>query len=406
MPGAKLKVAVIPAFKEELTIASVVLLAKKYVDQVIVVDDGSPDRTSEIADAAGAKVVRLDKNVGKAKALCIGLAAALVLKPDVTVMIDADGQMDPDEMLTVMAPVQQAVADLVIGSRFLDKESAVPKHRRVGQEVLTTATNYGSVNKITDSQSGYRALSLRALQNMDFESSNYAIESEMIVHFETRNLIIVEVPVAVRYDVPKGHKKSTLTHGVSVLEQIISFVGFRRPLFFFGIPAVLLTLVGLILGIATLFETTIIFQWALITQGIAAVMVFGIGLIMGVGALILNALCRLIEDTGRMAALSGNVVDSKSVAWSIKHLVDRVARFTSLRHPLIFFGIPGLVLSLGGLVIIGLAFEGTTFLLRWSALTQGIFGVFLLGVGVLLFSISIVMNSLSTIYARTAACKK
>ncbi len=399
MPGAKLKVAVIPAFKEELTIASVVLLAKKYVDQVIVVDDGSPDRTSEIADAAGAKVVRLDKNVGKAKALCIGLAAALVLKPDVTVMIDADGQMDPDEMLTVMAPVQQAVADLVIGSRFLDKESAVPKHRRVGQEVLTTATNYGSVNKITDSQSGYRALSLRALQNMDFESSNYAIESEMIVHFETRNLIIVEVPVAVRYDVPKGHKKSTLTHGVSVLEQIISFIGFRRPLFFFGIPAALLTLLGLLLGVATFFETRIIFQWALPLQGMAAVMLFGIGLILGVGALILNALCRMIEETGHMGGLSGNVKTSDSYAWGIKRIIDRAVRFLSLRHPLIFFGLPGVIFGILGLGIVILAFEGTTFLLSWSVLTQGIFGVFLLGVGTLLFSTSVVMNSLSGLYA-------
>lgn len=151
MPGAKTKVAVIPAYKEELTIASVVLLAKKHVDTVIVVDDGSPDRTSELADAAGAKVVRLEKNAGKAKALAIGLAAALELKPDVTVMIDGDGQMDPDEMLTVMAPVLQGVADLVIGSRFLDKESAVPKHRRVGQEVLTSATNMGAEHRITDS---------------------------------------------------------------------------------------------------------------------------------------------------------------------------------------------------------------------------------------------------------------
>jgi glycosyltransferase involved in cell wall biosynthesis len=381
-------------------------LASKYVDQVIVVDDGSPDRTSELADAAGAKVVRLDKNVGKAKALSIGLAAALELKPMVTVMIDADGQMDPDEMLTVMAPVQQAVADLVIGSRFLDKESAVPKHRRVGQEVLTSATNYGAAQKITDSQSGYRALSLRALQNMDFESSNYAVESEMIVHFETRNLIIVEVPVAVRYDVPKGHKKSTVSHGVSVLEQIISFVGFRRPLFFFGIPAVLLTLLGMLLGVATFFEARIIFQWTLTVQGIAAVMFFGIGLIMGLGALILNALVRMIEETGNLTGLSGNVKESDSFVWSIKRLVDRGTKLISLRHPLIFFGVPGVVFGVLGLAILILAFEGTTFVLKWSVITQGIFGVFLLGVGVLLFATAVVMNSLGGLYAAVEHSEK
>ncbi|MEI6797465.1 MAG: glycosyltransferase family 2 protein, partial [Methanomassiliicoccales archaeon] len=258
MQGQEVIVAVIPAYKEELTIASVVVLAFQYADVVIVIDDGSPDRTSDIAEAVGAQVIRLAQNGGKAKALMAGLAAALELNPDCTVMIDGDGQMDPDEIPVVTAPILQGKADLVIGSRFLDKESSVPKHRRVGQEVLTAATNAGSTLKITDSQSGYRALSLLALQNMDFKSSHYAVESEMIVHFETRNLRIVEVPVGVRYDVPKGHKKSTATHGISVLEQIVSFIGFRRPLYVFGIPGLLLTCFGLLLGLATFLQTPLL----------------------------------------------------------------------------------------------------------------------------------------------------
>lgn len=184
-------------------------------------------------------------------------------------------------------------------------------------------------------------MSLRALQNMDFTSSNYAVESEMIVHFETRNLIIVEVPVAVRYDVPKGHKKSTAAHGFSVLEQIISFVGFRRPLYVFGIPAALFTLIGLILGLATFTETRIIFQWTFVVQGIAAVIMFGLGLTLGIVAFILNALSRMIEETGHVKGLSGNVKTSGSFTWKIKRLIDNGIRFLSIRHPMIFFGVPG-----------------------------------------------------------------
>jgi glycosyltransferase involved in cell wall biosynthesis len=405
MLGGVSRVAVIPAYKEELTIASVVILAKKHVDKVIVVDDGSPDRTSEIADAAGAMVLRMEKNGGKAKALAAGLAMAKELRPEVTVMIDADGQMDPDEMANVMTPVLHGNADLVIGSRFLDHESYVPKHRRVGQEVLTSATNYGAKYKITDSQSGYRALSYRALQNLDFDSSNYAVESEMVVHFETRDLTIVEVPIGVRYDVPKGHKKSSVTHGFGVLEQIISFVGFRRPLYVFGIPAALLTLFGLVLGFFTLFEHVVIFNWSQAVQGLAAVVFFGVGLILGVGALILNALCRLIEETGRTHGLSGNVKHSDKLSWRVKHFIDGAIRFLSLRHPMFAFGIPGTVAGFIGFGFTLMALTGHVVMLNWSAMTQGVFGVFLIVMGSLFFSTALIMNSLGCIYEREEAAR-
>ena len=113
-------IAVIPAYKEEIAIGSVVLKAKKHVNRVIVVDDGSLDKTAEVAELAGAEVIRLDRNYGKAYALMRGLERAKELDCSVVVMLDADGQHDPDEIPRVVNPVLRGEADMVIGSRFLD----------------------------------------------------------------------------------------------------------------------------------------------------------------------------------------------------------------------------------------------------------------------------------------------
>ncbi|EHR79127.1 glycosyl transferase [Thermococcus litoralis DSM 5473] len=110
---------IIPAYNEELTIGSVVALAKKYGD-VLVVDDGSKDRTSEIAQKAGAIVIRHEVNKGKGAALKTGFGYALANGYDVIVTIDADGQHNPDEIPLLLKPILEGEADLVIGSRYLN----------------------------------------------------------------------------------------------------------------------------------------------------------------------------------------------------------------------------------------------------------------------------------------------
>ncbi|MCM2465668.1 hypothetical protein DIC75_04965 [Methanoculleus sp. CWC-02] len=231
-PGTHAFAVIAPAYNEALVIGSVVLLAKKHADRVIVVDDGSADRTAVIARLAGADVIEMPENGGKAKAMMAGFARARELGYEAVVMLDGDGQHDPEEIPIVAAPVLAGEADLVIGSRFLETRAEIPTYRRAGQMVLNGFTNLSVDGSFatTDSQSGFRALSCRALENLTFTSEGYNIESDMIAHFAPLNLRMTEVPISVTYDVPHKHKKNPVSHGFGVLARILGLIGSRRIL--------------------------------------------------------------------------------------------------------------------------------------------------------------------------------
>ncbi len=285
---------VIPAYNEELVIGSVVLKACRIVRKVIVVDDGSQDRTAEIAKLAGADVIRLDYNTGKAYALLLGLKHARDLGCSAAVTLDGDGQHTTDDISRVVLPVLEGKADLVIGSRFLKKKNGVPAYRRAGQKALDVFTKVGSGYACTDSQSGFRAFSKKALANLDFVSQGYAIESDMIAHFVKCGLVIGEVPIAVRYKVPHKHKMNPLAHGITVLARLINMISYRRPLIAFGIPGFILIAGGLIAEIWVFAElrTTGVFHDVL---AVGSAFVLVLGMLLVVAGLILNILVPLIQ---------------------------------------------------------------------------------------------------------------
>ncbi len=241
-------IAVIPAYKEEVSIGSVVVHTRNYVDTVIVVDDGSPDKTSLIARAAGADVITLPSNKGKATALMKGFARVRELDPAVVVMLDADGQHNPAEIPFLIKPILEGKADLVIGSRFLNNKNNIPAYRQFGQKTLNIATQLGSGFASTDSQSGFRAISRTGLEHLNFKSDGYNIESDMITHFLKDGLVITEVPINVRYDVPNKHKKNPVSHGMDILTHMVGLLGYKRPLLSFGIPGMIFIFIGLVLG--------------------------------------------------------------------------------------------------------------------------------------------------------------
>ena len=288
-------VVLVPAYNEELTISMVVMLANKYAEKVVVVDDGSKDRTSELAGLAGAEVIR-QPNTGKAGAVKTGMKRCQELSPQCVVMIDGDGQMDPARIPDIAAPIIEGKADMVIGSRFIGEKAEIPKYRVFGQKMLNGAANLGSKVKITDSQSGYRAFSAKALENFNFPSSSYNIESDMNAVFAERGLKIVEIPITVRYDVPNGHKQKPLKHGLSVMGRIVSYLGYRHPLIIFGIPGLIAFVIGLIFCIEAFSEQIILFDWSLATQGIAGVSALSIGMFLMFAALILNSLGLLMQN--------------------------------------------------------------------------------------------------------------
>jgi glycosyltransferase involved in cell wall biosynthesis len=235
-------VIIIPAYNEERFIGSVVLKACQQAHTVIVVDDGSTDETAQVAAAAGAKVLKHQQNQGKGSALNTGFQAIRELNPEAVVLIDADGQHRPEEIQQVLAPILQGQADVVLGSRYLGEENGTPRHRVLGHHVFNSLTHWTSGVDASDSQSGYRAFSNRAIQVLSFSSSGFSVESEMQFLIREYNLRYVEVPITIRYtDKPK---RNVVHHGLMVLNGILRLTGQYRPLMFIGLPGLVLLLAG------------------------------------------------------------------------------------------------------------------------------------------------------------------
>jgi len=239
----------IAAYNEARYIGSIVLQARQYVDEVIVVDDGSTDNTARVAELAGATVIRHAANRGKGAAIQSILAEARKRKPDILVLLDADSQHDPNEIPALIRPISDSF-DLVIGSREAQKDKT-PRYRRIGQKVLLRSTQLASKTNISDSESGFRALSSKAINELDLTEKGFAIESEMITRAADKNLKITEVPISNIYTTD-GSTLNPIRHGIEVLSRVIAMISQRRPLFFFGLVGGLLLLAGLITGIRVL----------------------------------------------------------------------------------------------------------------------------------------------------------
>ena len=185
--------------------------------------------------------------MGKAHALLLCLRRAQDLGSTAAVTLDGDGQHKAHEIPDVVRPVLEGRADLVIGSRYLRERPDIPTYRKVGQKTLDVFTTISSKHKCSDSQSGFRAFSKKALENLTFESDGYNIESDTITYFASKGLVIAEVPITVRYEVPHKHKMNPFAHGISVLAHIINLISYRRPLIAFGIPGFILFISGFII---------------------------------------------------------------------------------------------------------------------------------------------------------------
>jgi glycosyltransferase involved in cell wall biosynthesis len=197
-------------------------LQKKYVDEVIVIDDGSEDHTSKIANLAGAKVIRHQFNEGKGAALKSGFEAAR--RADIIITLDGEGQHDPDEIPKLMEPIMKGESDFVIGSRYINgNRKNTPLYRRAGQIVLNWITNKISGLHIKDTQSGFRAFSKNAVPVFSFRQKGMAIESEMLIEASRAYLMINEVEIATKYFEDKL-TLNLILKGLNILSVLILMV--------------------------------------------------------------------------------------------------------------------------------------------------------------------------------------
>jgi glycosyltransferase involved in cell wall biosynthesis len=244
--------AILPAYNEEVSIGSMVLHARQHADHVVVIDDGSEDRTYEMAKLAGAEVIRHPKNLGKGMALRTGFEHAGKNGCSVVITMDSDGQHDPDDIQKLISPILNGEADIVNGSRYMNgNEDNTPFYRRIGQNILDKATNLNSGLQITDTQSGFRSFARHTLPAFRFKSNGLAIESEMLMDAANAGFRIKEVEIGVRYDVGSS-SENPIKHGLKVLANVIHDMELNRPLYYFTLPGAILSIIGLAMGFSFL----------------------------------------------------------------------------------------------------------------------------------------------------------
>lgn len=287
----------IPAYNEEIGIGSTVLSVQKITKNVLVVDDGSSDATADIAREAGATVIEHEQNQGKGGAVQTIFDYAAGSDYKALVLIDGDGQHVPEEIPEVVHPVINGHAEMVIGSRYIESETTeTPLYRRVGQQTLDSLTTGSSGESLTDTQSGFRAFSVEAVEKISITTDGIGVESEMIDRASAADLEISEVPIDVRYDGVDGQTYNPLRHGLAVVVFILQLVRDKHPLVFFGAPGMLLFLFGTLYGLQGIlvYQATGVFYPA-------KVLVAGFSTVIGVlgvfAGLILNQIANMITET-------------------------------------------------------------------------------------------------------------
>ena len=253
-----MKIAIgLPAFNEGKNIASIIAQLKKKYALIIVCDDGSSDFTSVIAEEMGAIVIKHKKNLGYGAAIRSLFLKAQELDCDILVTFDSDGQHKISDIESVIQPIENKQANIVIGSRFLGNiEGNVPSYRKLGIKAITNLVNSNTGNKITDSQSGFRGYDKKTLEKIIPSESGMGVSTEILIKANKHEFKIIEVPITILYE-KEITSQQTLSHGTSVIISTMKFISIEHPLKFYGIPGILFLAIGLFFIVWTVQEFSI-----------------------------------------------------------------------------------------------------------------------------------------------------
>ncbi len=300
---APLVVVGIPAFNEEKTIACVVLEAQKHAHVVVVCDDGSTDMTGEIAERLGAVIVRHHKNLGYGAALQSLFKEAKDLNADVLVTLDSDGQHDPIQIPLLVKPIEEGMAEVVLGSRFKDANGTanMPAYRQLGIKIITKLSNGSGKNGVSDAQSGFRAYSRFALEHLSMQENGMSASIELLRAVNKSGLKVCEVPISCKYGDSTGAETSTknpLTHGMGLLMSFVKLVVEDRPLPSLGGPGIFSLSAGVFFGLwmITLYAKSHVIETNIALASIAFIL---IGFFLISTAITLYAITRLANKTNK-----------------------------------------------------------------------------------------------------------
>lgn len=292
-----LKVVVgIPAFNEEKNIAKIIVKLQKIADAIIVCDDGSTDLTKEIAEKMGVEVISHPKNLGYGAGIRSIFLKASKMESDILVTFDADGQHKVEDIHSVIQPILDDEADIVIGSRFLKSETNenVPKYRKVGIKVITGITDSITDLKLTDAQSGFRAYKKNVLKDIIPSDKGMGVSTEILIKASKREYKVKEVPIEILYE-GETSTHHPVSHGTSVILSTMKYASIEHPLKFYGIPGLIFLTIGLFFVLWTLqsFSETrqIITNVSLI--GIGSVI---LGTMLAMTAIMLYSLVSVVRE--------------------------------------------------------------------------------------------------------------
>jgi glycosyltransferase involved in cell wall biosynthesis len=227
------RIAIVPARNEEACVGKVIAELRRFDPglEIVVVDDGSADRTAAIAASAGAQVVRLPFNLGIGGAVQTGFAYALEQGFQLAVRLDGDGQHDPAELPALLEPVLSGRADIAVGSRFAGSgEYRPPLGRRIGIRLFARLVSLLVRQRVTDTTSGFQAVNRRGIRLFAADYPHDYPEVEAIVMVYRHRLRLEEVPVRMR-ERAGGSSSITALHSVYYMAKVTLalFIGlFRR----------------------------------------------------------------------------------------------------------------------------------------------------------------------------------
>lgn len=289
------KAICIPAYNEENTIAEIIKKSKSFSDLIVICDDGSDDKTSEIAKKEGATVLKHNSNLGKGAAMKTLFNYSKENNIEAMVTIDGDGQFLPEEIPTIIEPILKRKCDVVIGYRFDDDEE-MPKYRKVGNKMLDKVTNLASDLPFRDTQGGFRAYSKNAIEKINFSTTGFGVDSEILVDASKKGLKVIEKKVTVIYDT--GEKTSTkdpISHSTQVIVSLIELIAIHHPLKFLGIPGFVFVGIGIALAVnvISLFNEDRYFSIPLTLGSLGS---FTTGLILILMSAVLFSISKAIHD--------------------------------------------------------------------------------------------------------------
>ncbi|MBI5155759.1 glycosyltransferase family 2 protein [Candidatus Peregrinibacteria bacterium] len=213
-------IAVIPAYNEVTRIGAVVRDAQKFVDTVIVVDDGSGDGTAEAALKAGAHVVRHAENCGPGAATMTGIEAARRMGAEIVVTLDADEQHDPKDIPAMTGSLTAGNADVVFANRF-GGGNTIPFVRRIFNAIGNMVTLFATGMWVSDSQCGYKAFGPKAMRELQLKMSGFEFCTEIVREAAHHRWRIVQVPVKVIYSEYTLAKGQSFANGMRTAFKIL-----------------------------------------------------------------------------------------------------------------------------------------------------------------------------------------